>query len=117
VLQRRRARIRVHSRAVRDDENRGFIFRSHSDEKTSNAERSASNGESNHLLAALAAATILSKRGSPRKESQHGLNLRSPYVTPAGIVVTISSCSSARSRSGFCEELEGIQCHFSSQSF
>src|SRR5438874_13790827 len=67
--------------------------------KTSDAERSASNGESNHLLAALAAATILSKRLSPRKESQHGLNLRSPYDGPAGIVATISSCSSARSRS------------------
>src|SRR6266700_1916401 len=53
----------------------------------------------NYLLAALAAATILSKRLSPRKESQHGLNLRSPYDGPAGIVATISSCSSARSRS------------------
>jgi len=31
----------------------------------------------NYLLAALAAATILSKRGSPRKESQHGLKRRS----------------------------------------
>ena len=34
-----------------------------------------------YLLAALAAATILSKRGSPRKSSQHGLRSRSPYVT------------------------------------
>ena len=33
-----------------------------------------------YLLAALAAATILSKRGSPRKSSQHGLKRRSPYV-------------------------------------
>ena len=49
-----------------------------------------------YLLAALAAATILSKRLSPRKESQHGLKRRSPYVGPAGIVATISSCSSAR---------------------
>src|SRR6266516_7737586 len=72
-----------------DNEKCGFIFRSHSDEKTSNAERSASNGESNHLLAALAAATILSKRGSPRKESQHGLKRRSPYDGLAGIFATI----------------------------
>ena len=48
-----------------------------------------------YLLAALAAATILSKRLSPRKESQHGSNRRSPYVGLAGIFATISSCSSA----------------------
>jgi hypothetical protein len=48
-----------------------------------------------YLLAALAAAMILSKRLSPRKSSQHGLKRRSPYVGPAGIVATISSCSSA----------------------
>src|SRR5947199_10670134 len=64
----------------------------------------------NYLLAALAAATILLKRGSPRKSSQHGLKRKSPYVgigTPEysnscgdpGIVATISSCSSARARS------------------
>src|SRR6266508_4336829 len=52
-----------------------------------------------YRLAALAAATILSKRLSPRKESQHGLKHRSPYEGPFGIVATISSCSSARSRS------------------
>src|SRR6266478_1313814 len=74
-----------------------FIFRSHADDKTSNAERSTSNAESCYLLAALAAATILSKRLSPRKESQHGLKRRSPYVGPPGTVATISSCSSARS--------------------
>ena len=56
-------------------------------------------GAAGYLLAALAAATILSKRLSPRKESQHGLKRRSPYVGPAGIVATVSSCSSARSRS------------------
>jgi hypothetical protein len=53
----------------------------------------------NYLLADLAAATILSKRASPRKGSQHGLKRRSPYVGPAGILATTSSCSSARSRS------------------
>ena len=42
----------------------------------------------NYLLAALAAATILSKRLSPRKESQHGFKSRSPYVRPFGIVAT-----------------------------
>jgi len=56
-------------------------------------------GAAGYLLAALAAATILSKRGSPRRESQHGLKRRSPYDGPAGIFATISSCSSARSRS------------------
>jgi hypothetical protein len=56
--------------------------------------------DNNYLLAALAAATILSKRGSPRKESQHGLKRRSPYVGPKpAIVTTISTCSSAWSRS------------------
>src|SRR5262245_31012682 len=34
----------------------------------------------NYLLAAFAAATILSKLGSPRKSSQHGFKRRSPYV-------------------------------------
>ncbi len=53
----------------------------------------------NYLLAALAAATIFSKRLSPRKSSQHGLKQRSPYVGPAATFATISSCSSARSRS------------------
>src|SRR5437667_10000527 len=52
-----------------------------------------------YLLATLAAATMLSKRLSPRKESQHGLKRRSPYDGPAGIVATVLSCSSARSRS------------------
>src|SRR4029450_5442455 len=52
-----------------------------------------------YLLAALAAATILSKRLSPRKSSQHGLKRRSPYEGPFGIVATVSSCSSARARS------------------
>src|SRR6266496_5812413 len=57
-------------------------------------------GAAGYLLAALAAATILSKRLSPRKESQHGLKRRSPHVGPyPGRVATISSCSSARSRS------------------
>src|SRR6266545_7204346 len=60
-------------------------------------------GAAGYLLAALAAATILSKRLSPRKESQHGLKRRSPYdgyvIEYPGIVATISSCSSARSRS------------------
>ena len=78
-----------------DNQKCGFIFQSHSDEKTSNAECSASNAESNHLLAALAAATILSKRLSPRKSSQHGLKRRSPQDGPVGIFATISSCSSA----------------------
>lgn len=54
----------------------------------------------NYLLAALAAARILSKRLSPRKSSQHGLKRRSPYVGPKpGSVATISSCSSARAPS------------------
>src|SRR4029453_6080680 len=67
-------------------------------------------GSTTYLLAALAAATILSKRGSQRKASQQGLKRRSPYFcigTPEyssgcedpGIVATISSCSSARSLS------------------
>jgi hypothetical protein len=44
-------------------------------------------GAAGYLLAALAAATILSKRLTPRKESQHGLKRRSPYEGPFGIVV------------------------------
>ena len=55
------------------------------------------------MLAALAAATILSKRGSPLKESQHGLNRRSPYDGPAGILATISSSSSAVAREASSE--------------
>jgi hypothetical protein len=38
------------------------------------------------------------RSASPRKEPQYGLKRRSPYVGPAGIFATISSCSSARSR-------------------
>src|SRR5438094_3686043 len=57
-------------------------------------------GAAGYLLAALAAATILSNRLSPRKESQHGLKRRSPYVgANPGIVAAISRCSSARARS------------------
>jgi len=51
-----------------------------------------------YLLAALAAATALSKRLSPRKSSQHGFKRSSPYVgNPGdpGIVATFSSCSNA----------------------
>jgi hypothetical protein len=47
-----------------------------------------------YLLAALAAATILSKRGSPRKSSQRGSKRSSPYDGPFGIVPTFSSSSS-----------------------
>src|SRR2546421_2349295 len=43
VRQRRRAGILIHGRAVGNDEKRGFIFRSHADDKTSNAERATSN--------------------------------------------------------------------------
>jgi hypothetical protein len=39
---------------------------------------SRAGGAAGYLLAALAAATIWSKRLSPRKESQHGLKRRSP---------------------------------------
>src|SRR5206468_9932405 len=54
-----------------------------------------------HLLAALAAATIFSKRGWPGKASQHGLKRRSPCIRPAGIFATISICSKAkRARKG-----------------
>ena len=53
----------------------------------------------NYLLAAFAAATILSKRLSPRRSSQRGFKRRSPYVGPAGIFATISSSSSARALS------------------
>src|SRR5207248_1153234 len=51
-----------------------------------------------YLLAALAAAMILSKRLSPRRLSQHGFKRRSPYVGSylgpnAGSVATFSSYS------------------------
>jgi len=42
------------------------------------------NAATNYLLAALAAATILSKRLSPRKESQHGLKRRSGMTERPG---------------------------------
>jgi hypothetical protein len=60
------------------------------------AERSSFLGDE-LWLAALAAATILSKRLSPRKSSPHGLKRRSPYVGPAGIFATISSRPTATS--------------------
>jgi hypothetical protein len=70
VRQRRRARIRVHGRAVRDDEKRGFIFRSHANQKCRALKLpSQGHGAAGYLPAALAAATILSQRGSPRKSS------------------------------------------------
>src|SRR5947207_14854852 len=42
-------------------------------------------------------ATIFSKRGSPRRLSHRGLNLRSPNSTPTGFRAEIASCSSAKS--------------------
>jgi hypothetical protein len=44
----------------------------------------------NYLLAALAAATILPKRLSPRKSSQHGLKRRSPYIGPNPGIIAIA---------------------------
>jgi hypothetical protein len=60
-------------------------------------------GAAGYLLAALAAATILSKRLSPRKSSQHGLNLRSPYEGPFGIVVQRSAVADKPSSDSFAK--------------
>src|SRR6266511_3447773 len=46
MRQRRRARIRIHGRAVGDNEKRNFIFQSHPAKTTSNAQRSTSNVQS-----------------------------------------------------------------------
>src|SRR4029434_2156554 len=83
----------------------GNLLKTHTGQLANNAkdanrsERSTFLRRRAYLLAALAAATTLSKRLSPRKESQHGLRRRSPYVGPFGIVATVSSCASAASRS------------------
>jgi len=49
-------------------------------------------GATNYLLAALAAATIWSKRGSPRKSSQRGLKRRHPEFKELGICIVAVTC-------------------------